>query len=432
MNLFQELEARGLVHQVSEHEVPLAKALEQPVVVYCGFDPSAPSLHVGNLIPLLGLRRFQLAGHRVIALAGGATGLIGDPSGKSEERNLLDRDVLAHNLSRIKQQLERFLVLDGERGKLVDNLDWTGELRLLDFLRDVGKHFHVNVMLKKDAVRLRIEREGEGISFTEFTYSLLQANDYMTLARDHGCSLQIGGSDQWGNITAGIDLCRRVLGRHVYGMTFPLLMNSDGTKFGKSAKGAVYLDPTMTSPFQFRQFWFNSADADVITRLKMFTFLPLEQIADLERKVQDKSAPNEAQRVLARHMTEMVHGKEEADRVERAVEVLFSHASREDLLKVPPEYLEHAFEGAPVVSLPRGRLEGDGMPLLDLVVHAVYGGGEKRGQAKRDITVDKSISLNGERVTDPDRRVTLADLLHERDLVLRKGKKNYVLVRATP
>lgn len=432
MNLFQDLEARGLVHTVSDHEVPLAKALEQPQVVYAGFDPSAPSLHVGNLVPLLGLRRFQLAGHKAIALAGGATGLIGDPSGKNEERNLLDRDALAHNLSRIKQQLERFLVLDGARGMLVDNLEWTGELRLLDFLRDVGKHFHVNVMVKKDSVKNRLEREGEGISFTEFSYSLLQANDFMLLARDHGCTVQIGGSDQWGNITAGIELCRRTLGRHVYGLTFPLLMNSDGSKFGKTAKGAVYLDPAMTSPFSFRQFWFNTKDDDVVARLKTFTFLPLEQIAELEGKVRDKSAPNEAQRVLARHMTEMVHGKDEAERVERAVEVLFSHGSRDDLLKVPPEYLEHAFEGAPVVFVQRGQLEGQGLSLLDLVVHAVHGGGEKRGQAKRDIAVDKGISLNGEKVTDPDRRVTTADLLHDRDLVLRKGKKNYVLVRVAP
>lgn len=429
MNLLQELEARGLVHTASEHEVPLAKALEQPQVVYAGFDPSAPSLHVGNLVPLLLLRRFQVAGHKVIALAGGATGLIGDPSGKNEERNLLGREALALNLERIKGQLERFLVLDGARGLLVDNLAWTGELRLLDFLRDVGKHFAVNVMLKKDSVKNRFEREGEGISFTEFSYSLLQANDFMVLAREHGCTLQVGGSDQWGNITAGIDLCRRVLGRHVYGLTSPLLMNADGSKFGKTAKGAVFLEPAMTSPFAFRQFWFNTPDADVVARLKTFTFLPLDELAALERKVQEKSAPNEAQRVLARHMTEMVHGKDEADRVERAVEVLFSHGSRDDLLQVPAEYLEQAFEGAPVVDLERARLQGEGLSLLDLVVHAVYGGGEKRGQAKRDIAVDKGVSLNGEKIVDPERRVTTADLLHDRYAVLRKGKKNYVLLR---
>jgi tyrosyl-tRNA synthetase len=430
MTLFEELEARGLVHTASDHEVPLARALEQPQIVYAGFDPSAASLHVGNLVPLLGLRRFQQAGHQVIALAGGATGLVGDPSGKSEERNLLTMDVLRHNLDCIKGQIQRFLVLDGKRGKLVDNLDWTGELRLLDFLRDVGKHFTINAMLKKDSVKNRIEREGEGISFTEFSYSLLQAHDYLVLAREHGCTLQVGGSDQWGNITAGIELCRRVLGKHVYGLTFPLLMNSDGSKFGKTAKGAVFLDPTLTSPFTFRQFWFQTPDADVVARLKTFTFLPVEEILALEQKVKDKSAPNEAQRVLARHMTELVHGKDEADAVERAIEVLFSsHGTREDLLKVPAGYLEHAFEGAPLVDLTRGALEGDGMSLIDLVVAAVYGGAQKRGQAKRDVADDKAIALNGEKVVDPERKVTGADLLHDRYLVVRKGKKSYFLVR---
>jgi tyrosyl-tRNA synthetase len=352
MNLFQDLEARGLVAQASDHEVPIARALEQRQVVYAGFDPTAPSLHVGNLVPLLGLRRFQQAGHEVLALAGGATGLVGDPSGKSEERNLLGRDALAHNLSKIKAQMERFLEFGAGKGRLVDNIDWTGDLKLLDFLRDVGKHFKVNVMIKKDSVKDRLEREGEGLSFTEFAYMLLQANDYLVLAREHGCTLQIGGSDQWGNITAGIELIRRVLSRHVYGLTFPLLKNSDGSKFGKTAKGAVFLDPEMTSPFEFRQFWFTTADADVGARLRTFTFLPLEQIADLERKTKEKSGePNEAQRVLARTMTEMVHGKEEADRVERAIEMLFGNPTREDLLKIPASSLEGALAGAPVATL---------------------------------------------------------------------------------
>jgi tyrosyl-tRNA synthetase len=446
MNLFQDLEARGLVAQASDHEVPIARALEQRQVVYAGFDPTAPSLHVGNLVPLLGLRRFQQAGHEVLALAGGATGLVGDPSGKSEERNLLGRDALAHNLSKIKAQMERFLEFGAGKGRLVDNIDWTGDLKLLDFLRDVGKHFKVNVMIKKDSVKDRLEREGEGLSFTEFAYMLLQANDYLVLAREHGCTLQIGGSDQWGNITAGIELIRRVLSRHVYGLTFPLLKNSDGSKFGKTAKGAVFLDPEMTSPFEFRQFWFTTADADVGARLRTFTFLPLEQIADLERKTKEKSGePNEAQRVLARTMTEMVHGKEEADRVERAIEMLFGNPTREDLLKIPASSLEGALAGAPVATLERARLEGEGLPLLDLVVHAVYEGGQKRGQARKDIEGEKpkkdiegekkapppvhSISLNGEKVTSADRRTTLRDLLHDRYLVLRKGKRNYFLVR---
>lgn len=426
MTLFADLEARGLVHQVTDHEVPLARALEQPQVVYAGFDPSAASLHVGNLVPLLGLVRFQRAGHRPIALAGGATGLIGDPSGKNEERNLLDRDRLAHNLSCIKEQLKRFLDFGGKSAaSLVDNLDWTGSLPVLDFLRDVGKHFTINAMLRKDSVQNRIEREGSGISFTEFTYSLLQANDFLVLARQHGCTLQVGGSDQWGNITAGIDLVRRVLGKHVYGLTFPLLMNTDGSKFGKTAKGAVFLDKALTSPFMFRQFWFGTADLDVVARLKTFTFLPLEEIAALERAVQTKSEPNAAQKRLAQVMTAMVHGEAEAERVEKAIGVLFGGG---DLRDIPAEYLADAFEGAPRITLPRARLEGEGLAWLDLVVEAIYGGGEKRGQAKRDIATDKSMSLNGTKRTDPADKVGTKDLIHGRYLVVRKGKAGTVLV----
>jgi tyrosyl-tRNA synthetase len=426
VTLFAELEARGLVHQVTDHEVPLARALEQPQVVYAGFDPSASSLHVGNLVPLLGLVRFQRAGHRPIALAGGATGLIGDPSGKNEERNLLDRERLAHNLACIKEQLKKFLDFGGSRAAtLVDNLDWTGSLPVLDFLRDVGKHFTINAMLRKDSVQNRIEREGSGISFTEFTYSLLQANDFLVLARQHGCTIQVGGSDQWGNITAGIDLVRRVLGKHVYGLTFPLLMNTDGSKFGKTAKGAVFLDKAMTSPFAFRQFWFQTADLDVVARLKTFTFLPLEEIAALERTVQAKSDNNAAQKRLAQVMTAMVHGEAEAERVEKAVGVFFGGG---DLRDIPAEYLADAFEGAPRVTVPRARLDGEGLAWLDLVVEAVYGGGEKRGQAKRDIATDKSMSLNGTKRTDPADKVTTKDLIHGRYLVVRKGKSGTVLV----
>lgn len=429
MTLFAELEARGLVHQVTDHDVPLARALEQPQVVYAGFDPSASSLHVGNLVPLLGLVRFQRAGHRPIALAGGATGLIGDPSGKNEERNLLDRERLAHNLSCIKEQLKRFLDFGGANAaSLVDNLDWTGSLPVLDFLRDVGKHFTINAMLRKDSVQNRIEREGSGISFTEFTYSLLQANDFLVLAREKGCTLQVGGSDQWGNITAGIDLVRRVLGKHVYGLTFPLLKNTDGSKFGKTAKGAVFLDKALTSSFAFRQFWFQTADLDVVARLKTFTFLPLEEIAALERAVQTKSEPNAAQRRLAQVMTAMVHGEAEAERVEKAVAVFFGGG---DLRDIPAEFLADAFEGAPRVTLPRARLEGEGMAWLDLVVEAVYGGGEKRGQAKRDIATDKSMSLNGTKRTDPADKVTTKDLIHGRYLVVRKGKAGTVLVEVS-
>ena len=324
MSFFAELQARGLIHQHTagegEHAVP--HLLDTPgQVAYAGFDPSAKSLHVGNLIPLLGLRRFQLAGHKVIVLAGGATGMVGDPSGKSAERNLLSESKLKANLASVKVQLERLLDLsDPEKGVLVDNLDWTKNLTYLQFLRDVGKHFSINAMLRKDSVRRRIgalsivnlakkaveelvadetlpaaevaddlaalerlaarvedEADETRISYTEFSYMLLQAHDYLFLARRHNCNVQIGGSDQWGNMTAGVELIRKVLnGRAAHAVTFPLLTNADGSKFGKTAKGAVFLDPTMTSPFAFRQFWYNTADADVVQRLHYFPFLPLE------------------------------------------------------------------------------------------------------------------------------------------------------------
>ena len=429
MKLIEELEARGLIHQVTEQqEKPLPELLETPQVIYAGFDPTAPSLHVGNLVPLLGLRRFQEAGHRVIALAGGATGMVGDPSGRSTERNLQDREALAANLRGIKGQLERLLDFGGGRAKLVDNLQWTESLSFLDVLRDVGKHFTLNTMLRKDSVRSRLEREGEGISYTEFSYMLLQAHDFLWLFEHEGCVVQIGGSDQWGNMTAGVELIRRKLGKPSYAVTFPLLTNADGSKFGKSAAGAVWLDPKLTSPFAFRQFWFKSSDADVITRLKYFSFLPLDEIAALERAVQEKSAPNQAQQRMAEHMTALVHGADEARKVERAAEVLFD--PKADLREVPAEYLADAFEGAPVVPMPRARFQGDGVALIDLVVDVVYAGEQKRGAARRDLQ-QNAIALNGQKVTDEARPVTGADLLHDEYLVLRKGKKSYFLVRVT-
>ena len=428
MELFEELEERGLVHQVTEHEVPLATYIAQPRCLYAGFDPTAQSLHVGTMIPLIALRRFQLAGHRVIALAGGATGMVGDPSGKSEERNLLDRDALRANLAGNKAQLERFLDFSGPSpAMLVDNLDWSAGVPLLDFLRDIGKHFTINSMMRKDSVRTRLEREGEGISYTEFSYMLLQAHDFYWLFREHGCTLQIGGSDQWGNITAGVDLIRKKLGETAYGLTMPLLMNADGQKFGKTGQGTVWLDPGLTSPMAFRQFWFNTTDADVIERLKYFTFLPLEEIEELQRLVQDKSDPNAAQRRLARAMTALVHGEAEAQRVEKAVVAL----RQGNLRELPLEYLEDAFVGAPTVVLARERLGGEGIPWLDLVVHALRDGEQKplsKGAARRLIQ-QNAVALNGEVLNDLEAGVTGEWLIHDRYLILRKGKKHQFLVR---
>ncbi len=426
MKLFEELQARGLVHQVTQQEKPLSALLETPQTVYAGFDPTADSLHVGHLIPLLALKRFQVAGHRPIALAGGATGMVGDPSGKSEERNLLDEEVLRSNVAKIEGQLRAFLDFGGANpALLVNNYDWFKEVTFLEVLRDLGKHFHVNVMIRKDSVKSRLEREGEGMSYTEFSYMLLQAQDFLHLRRAHDCRIQVGGSDQWGNITGGVELIRRRLGEPAYGMTLPLLMNSDGTKFGKSVSGAVWLDPAKTSPFAFRQFWFKTADADVIDRLKYFTFLSLEEIAALEQKVQDKSEPNAAQRALAEHMTALVHGQAEADKVEKSVALLFDKEA--DLRDLPAEYLADAFEGAPLVTVPRERFAGDGAPLIDLVVDTVYGGGQKKSAARRDIQ-QNAVAVNRRKVSDVEAVIPASDLLHDRFLVISKGKKSHWLV----
>jgi tyrosyl-tRNA synthetase len=433
VEFLDELRARGLIHQIAEHEeCPLQKLLETPQAVYAGFDPTASSLHVGNLIPLLGLKRFQKAGHKPIVLAGGATGMVGDPSGKSAERNLLTPGDLQENVASIKEQMGRIIDFSGEGGAiLVDNLDWTQGVSYLDFLRDIGKHFTINTMLRKDSVKGRLEREGEGISYTEFSYMLLQAFDFFWLFKEHGCAIQIGGSDQWGNITAGTELIRRKLSGQAYGVTFPLLKNSDGTKFGKTAAGAVWLDPERTSPFAFRQFWFNTADEDVVERLEYFTFLPLDEIAALAEGVNDKSAPNVAQRCLARVMTAMVHGEEEAEKVEKAAGLLFQKNA--DLSEFPEEYLADAFAGAPLTELPPARF-AEGISWLDLVVEAIPDDNDankriSKGKARKLIE-QNSLALNGQKRSDMSATITTADLLHGTWAVIKKGKRHHFLVRA--
>lgn len=421
--LLTNLRARGLVCQTT-NDTEIAELLSAgPTVVYAGFDPTGDSLHIGHLVPLLALRRFQLAGHKVIALAGGATGMVGDPSGRSSERNLLTREDLQHNKEAIKGQLSAFLDFEGENpAELVDNLDWTGEVTLLDFLRDQGKHFRVNVMITRDSVRDRLEREGEGLSFTEFSYMLLQANDFRALSRSHGCRLQIGGSDQWGNIVAGTELTRKSDGVALQGMTCPLLTRSDGSKFGKTAGGeSVWLDPAQTSPFQFRQFWFNQADADMARLLRFFSFRSPAEIEALE--AEDAAAPGQriAQRALAREVTALVHGEESAERIERAAPIVFN--PKGDLREVDPEILAQAF---PAVSFERASLEA-GANWLDLVVQIVWEGANKRGQARKDIQ-NNAMSLNGVKWTDPEASVGPSELLHDRFLMIRKGKKLQFLV----
>ena len=393
--------------------------------LYCGFDPTSDSLHVGNLVPLLALRRFQLLGHRPIALAGGATGLIGDPSGKSAERQLLTPEGLAANIAQVKEQLGRLLDFDTKTNpaQLVDNASWTGSVTLLDFLRDVGKHFSVNVMVAKESVRARMEDREGGISYTEFSYMLLQAYDFCVLCRDHACELQIGGSDQWGNITAGIDLCRKKLGRQVYGLTLPLITNADGSKFGKTVAGAVWLDPRKTSVYRFYQFWINTDDRDVVRYLKYFTFLTREEIQALEQKHTANPGAREAHRALARVVTDLIHGADATAEAVRASEILFGG----ELDGVSESTFNEIVGEVPTQELEKAKLDGDGAPLLEVLVQA--GLCPSKGQARKDLE-GGGVYVNNQRETDPQRALTSSHLLFGKHLLLRKGKKNYVVVTA--
>lgn len=413
-----ELSARGLVHQVM-HPEELQPMLDAGgMTLYCGFDPTADSLHVGSLFPALILRRFQLAGHRPIAVVGGGTGFIGDPSGKSDERSLLSREKLEANLAGIQRQLERFL--DFDRGaRLVNNADWLCKFSLIDFLRDVGKRFTVNTMLEKESVRARLEDREQGISFTEFTYMLLQAYDFLHLYDTEGCTLQVGGSDQWGNITLGADLIRRVRAQRAWGLTFPLLTKSDGTKFGKSEKGTVWLDPKLTSPYQFYQFFIRVEDAEVVRMLHRMTFLSLEEIAALGEQVATRPEAREAQKRLASELTILVHGKDELARVEHASQVLFGGS----LESLDERTLLEVFAEAPSSGVSRARFEA-GVPLVDLLVES--GLCSSKGMARKDLA-GNGIYLNNQKVTD--RSLTTADFVLGRYVLLRKGRKNYHLIR---
>jgi len=396
-----------------------------PLTAYIGFDPSASSLHVGSLLPIMGLVHLQRHGHRPIAVVGGGTGLIGDPSGKTEERPLLNRDEVARNLEGIRGQLEHFLEFDGVENpaRLVNNLDWLGRLSLVDFLRDVGKHFSVNALLRKESVRRRVEAEETGISYTEFSYALLQAYDFLELHRRYGCTLQLGGSDQWGNITAGIDLVRRMEGERAYGIVFPLVTTADGTKFGKTEEGTVWLDPERTSPFRFYQFWINTDDRDVVRYLRRFTLLEREEIGALERAVEQRPHEREAQRRLAEEVTRAVHGDGGLERARRATQVLFRG---EDLEGLAAAEIADIFSDVPSSELAPSALEGEGRGLVELL--ADTGLTRSRSEARRQIA-QGGIYLNNERVEDAERRVGRGDAIEERFLVLRRGKKRYHLVK---
>lgn len=413
--ILNELGWRELIAQSTDLDALAAEARRGPMTVYAGFDPTAPSLHAGHLVPLLALRRFQRAGHRPIVLAGGATGMIGDPRDVGE-RSLNEADTVAAWTGRIRGQLERFLEFDAfdpTGAIVVNNLDWTGRLSAIEFLRDIGKHFSVNVMLDRDTIRRRLD--GEGISYTEFSYMLLQANDYVELHRRHGCTLQIGGSDQWGNIIAGVRLVRQKLGATVHALTVPLVTAADGTKFGKSTGGgSLWLDPQMTSPYAWYQYFVNTADADVIRYLRWFTFLPAEELAELERATAERPQQRAAQRRLAAELTALVHGEAATEAAEHASRALFGQG---ELGRLDEATLAAALRETSVAELKPGGPDG----IVDLLVAS--GLSASRGAARRTIG-EGGVSVNNVRVDSDEWVPRPSDFLHGRWLVLRRGKRN--------
>lgn len=416
--ILDELGWRGLIAQSTDIDALAAAAAQPPMTVYAGFDPTAPSLHAGNLVPLLTLQRFQRAGHRPIVLAGGATGLIGDPR-ETGERSMNTADTVAAWSERIRGQLERFVDFDtsatgSATGAIIENnLTWTESLGAIEFLRDVGKHFSVNVMLDRDTIRRRLD--GEGISYTEFSYMLLQANDYVELHQRHGCSLQIGGSDQWGNIIAGVRLVRQKLGASVHALTVPLVTSADGTKFGKSTGGgSLWLDPEMTSPYAWYQYFFNTADADVIRYLRWFTFLSADELAELENDTADRPHERAAQRRLARELTTLVHGQAATESVEHASGALFG---RGELDRLDEATLAAALRETSVAELAPGGPDG----ILDLLVAS--GLSASKGEARRTVA-EGGVSVNNARIDSEAWAPSSSDFLHGRWLVLRRGKRN--------
>jgi tyrosyl-tRNA synthetase len=423
-DIIAELAWRGLLSQTTDDRHLPQWLREKPRTLYAGFDPTADSLHVGHLLPAMMLRRFQRAGHRPIALVGGATGMIGDPSGKSEERNLLSVEVLRQNVAAVERQLRQFLDFDcGQNSALLlNNYDWMGRFGYLEFLRDVGKHFPVNVMLTKDSVRSRLERTDAGLSYTEFSYMLLQAYDFAYLYEHYGCELQVGGSDQWGNITAGIDLARRLRGVQLYGITCPLLTKSDGAKMGKTESGTLWLAPQKTSPYQFYQYWINLDDADVGTCLRFFSDLDQQEIESLLAEHQSDPGRRTAQRRLATELTGLVHGRDGLATAQRATEIFFGA----EIGHLSDAQLGAIFADVPSSQLPQDRLAGDGLPIIDALFEA--GLAASKGEARR-IVSQGGAYVNNRRVQSVETRLGPADLASESMLVLRSGKKRYALLR---
>jgi tyrosyl-tRNA synthetase len=419
LELFADLEWRGLVAQTTDREALTKELSSAPVKFYIGFDPTAPSLHVGNLVVILVMRRFQLAGHLPIALVGGATGLVGDPSGRNEERTLNDESVVEEWVENIRKQLGRFLDFDSKKNAAVmaNNLDWTKPVSALEFLRDIGKHFSVNQMLAKDSVSSRLE--SGGISYTEFSYQVLQAFDYLELYRRDNCKLQLGGSDQWGNIVAGLDLIRKVEGGSAHAFTIPLMAKSDGSKFGKTAGGSVWLDSEMTSPYAFYQFWINTEDADVEKYLKVFSFKDRTEIERLIETVKTNPGAREAQRELARELTSLVHGSSECAKVEAASKALFGQG---ELNELDEKTLAAALSQLPKTSIAKGEAFPSWVDLL-----TATGVVESKSAARR-IVKENGAYLNNEKISGEDFAPTAANLIHGRFLVLRKGKRDLASV----
>jgi tyrosyl-tRNA synthetase len=420
LGLYDEMERRGFIEKSTSDEI--AGLLEGGrITCYIGFDPTAPSFHVGNLIPIMGLAHFQRAGHRALAIMGGATGMIGDPSGKSKERNLLDPATIDRNIESQRKQFARFLDFGEGKALLLNNADWLGKFGFIEFLRDVGKHFRLGEMLAKETVRSRVSSEA-GISYTEFSYMLLQSYDFLYLFDAYECTLQAGGSDQWGNITAGIDLIRRLRGRQAYGIVFPLLLDSSGQKLGKTSEGErIWLDPELTSPYRFYQYWFNVKDADAIRFLKLFTFLPLDEIEELEQETARSPEHRTAQKRLAEEVTRIVHGEDALRASLRASEIIFGGA----VAGIDERTLREIFADVPSAVLPRGKI-AEGIGIVDLLVASGLCTG--KGAARRLID-GGGIYLNNLRVDSADRVAAEDDLVGGAALVLRQGKKNYRLVR---
>ncbi|PCJ16472.1 MAG: tyrosine--tRNA ligase [SAR86 cluster bacterium] len=419
-DIISDLESREMIAQLTGGEELKTHLSEGSRVIYCGFDPTAESLHIGNMVPLLALKRFQMAGHKPIALVGGATGMIGDPSFKESERQLNTTDTVSSWVERLKPQLSQFLDFDcGENSALlVNNLDWTKNYDVLSFLRDVGKHFSVNAMIQKESVKQRIDREGDGISFTEFSYMILQSYDFAELNKRFGCTVQIGGSDQWGNITGGIDLTRRMNQNQVYGATLPLITKSDGSKFGKSESGTIWMDANKTSPYAFYQFWLNTADADVYKFLKYFTFLPVTEIDEIEQADKASGARPQAQSILAKDVTALVHGEQGLDAATRISEALFSG----DIAALTSSDLEQL----ELDGLPCSDITGDANGIVDVLVAA---GLAKSNKMAREFIGNKAVSVNGQLVDSQDFQFTPENALNSRYFVIKRGKKLFHLAK---